>query len=879
MDILFNVVGGFVVEVGKFISKCVYPKIESFIRFSSKIENLRKEMEKLAKFRDAIKDKVEGAEGEGYKPKSDVIEWIEDVRELEKQWESMQDTIATAKTLVYKCCPKCRLRSEVSTQGQNIRDQLCWLIEVGENFGSNLVVENYQMKNVEFIPGPSIEGQPAATRNLNGILRLLEDDRVCIISVWGPGGVGKTTLVKNLNNDLLKNVPSSKLSFGIVIWVTVPKPPIDIRKIQAQIASRLNLKVDNEGSDKSISSKIFQRLKEEKSFLLILDDVWETINLDDVGVPQPEEPTRSKVIITSRFLDVCKQMRTNTEMKVATLKEDESWQLFVKNTGDSAKLEHIQPLAQEIARECDGLPLAITVVGTSMRGKTRVKLWEDALDSLRRSEPYNKNVKDKVYNVIKWSYDSLESLDIQRCFLYCSLCPVVVPIDDVIHCWCAEGILGEHDTYQKAYNRGIKIVETLTDDCMLEVHMVNFSWTRYVDCVNMHDVVRDVAIWIDNCFGNEQNSLIQSGIGLTEISHVKVSVSVKRISFIGNKIEHLPDCFTKCSVTASLLLQDNKLLEEIPREFFLNYPALTVLNLSETGIRALPSSINSLCQLRALILQNCPKLIELPPIGDLHNLQLLDCDNTRLSCPPQGMDKLTNLRLLNLPAYDLKSINKGFFLTLSSIEKLNMLETEHYNTYYYVDIFSSTSRNFKGTLLGPTSFDEISYLHNLTSLFITLESSSIINRDHTWMARLKRFHIEVGNFPYLIHFKKSAKAICISNCENFNGELSGMLQFASDLHLGNCTGFRKLIANKSFNGLKSLDICQCFRDFEQVEEGCGIDPLPNLEYLKLEMHYNLKSVSEFSQHLGLKFSKLRQLDVFNCYSLTHLFYVGGANWN
>ncbi|KAF3672560.1 hypothetical protein FXO37_07450 [Capsicum annuum] len=124
MDIHFNVVGGFVVEVGKFISKCVYPKIESIIRFSSKIENLRKEMEKLAKFRDAIKDKVEGAEGEGYKPKSDVIEWIEDVRELEKQWESMQDTIATAKTLVYKCCPKCRLRSEVSTQGQNIQDQL-----------------------------------------------------------------------------------------------------------------------------------------------------------------------------------------------------------------------------------------------------------------------------------------------------------------------------------------------------------------------------------------------------------------------------------------------------------------------------------------------------------------------------------------------------------------------------------------------------------------------------------------------------------------------------------------------------------------------------------------------------------------------------------
>ncbi|KAG5594495.1 hypothetical protein H5410_035727 [Solanum commersonii] len=61
-----------------------------------------------------------------------------------------------------------------------------------------------------FISGPSIEGQSAATRNLNKILQLLEDDEVGIIM----GGVGKTTLVKNLNNELLKTTASSsKLPF------------------------------------------------------------------------------------------------------------------------------------------------------------------------------------------------------------------------------------------------------------------------------------------------------------------------------------------------------------------------------------------------------------------------------------------------------------------------------------------------------------------------------------------------------------------------------------------------------------------------------------------------------------------------------------------
>lgn len=95
----------------------------------------------------------------------------------------------------------------------------------------------------------------------------MEEDKVLIIGVWGAGGVGKTTLVTNLNNELLKTgVLSRKLSFGVVIWVTVPKPPIDIRRVQAQIASRLNIKMDSEGSDRSISSKIVKGLRKKRVF-------------------------------------------------------------------------------------------------------------------------------------------------------------------------------------------------------------------------------------------------------------------------------------------------------------------------------------------------------------------------------------------------------------------------------------------------------------------------------------------------------------------------------------------------------------------------------------------------------------------------------------
>lgn len=434
------------------------------------------------------------------------------------------------------------------------------------------------------------------------------------------------------------------------VWVTVPKLPIDIRNVQAQIANRLNLKVNKEGSIESNACKIFQRLKQEESFLLILDDVWEAINFDHIGLPQPEDPARSKVIITSRFSSVCSQMKTDTEMKVYTMDEDESWELFVKSAGDIANLEQIQPFAKEIVRECDGLPLAITVIGTSMRGKTRVELWEDALNSLRMSEPHSKDVIDKVYKVIKWSFDSLESQgielsskqrskrvnknrgDIQSCFLYCSLYPAAIPTDDLIHCLWAEGFLGEHDTYEEAYNRGITMIESLKDACLLEAHGMN--------SVKMHDVVCDVARWVANSFGDEHNSIFQAGIGLTNILHIKVSACVKRISFISNKIGNLSYYPQKFPETTALLLQDNDRLWRIADELLLSFPSLRVLNLSETDIKKLPSCINSLYQLHTLILQNCRKLTELPPIGNLCNLQVLDCYYTKLHWLPKGMGKL-----------------------------------------------------------------------------------------------------------------------------------------------------------------------------------------------------------------------------------------------
>ncbi|KAF3615731.1 putative receptor-like protein kinase-like [Capsicum annuum] len=182
------------------------------------------------------------------------------------------------------------------------------------------------------------------------------------------------------------------------------------------------------------------------------------------------------------------------------------------------------------------------------------------------------------------------------------------------------------------------------------------------------------------------------------------------------------------------------------------------------------------------------------------------------------MDKLTNLRLLDMLVADLKIINKGFFLKLPSIKMLNLSHSS----------------------FGATSFDEISSLRSLPYLFIKVDSSSFFNRDYTWMTRLKGFLIEV------------------------------------DLYLNECMGLRKFIAYNTFNGLKLLNIQSCSCSYGSVEGGSGqFDFLPNMECLDLHFVKNLKRVSD-SVNVWSKIFKLRQLDISDCPSLTCLFNDGGA---
>ncbi|XP_031263426.1 disease resistance protein RPS2-like [Pistacia vera] len=105
------------------------------------------------------------------------------------------------------------------------------------------------------------------------------------------------------------------------------------------------------------SEKLFQVLKGKK-FLLLLDDVWENIDLQAIGIPDPSIENGCKIIMASR--------------------KRGSLETFFKQVGGIIDLPEIQPFARAIVEGCGGLPLLIIVTRRALAEETNISVWKYA---------------------------------------------------------------------------------------------------------------------------------------------------------------------------------------------------------------------------------------------------------------------------------------------------------------------------------------------------------------------------------------------------------------------------------------------------------------------------------------------------------------------
>jgi len=324
-----------------------------------------------------------------------------------------------------------------------------------------------------------------------------------------------------------------------------------------------------------------------------------------------------------------------------------------------------------VARECAGLPLGIITVAGSLRGVDDLHDWRNILKKLRESD--FRDMDEKVFKLLRLSYDRLGDLALQQCLLYCAL----FPEDDrikrkrLIGYLIDEGIIKGKRSRGDAFDEGHAMLNKLENVCLLESAKMNYVHSRRV---KMHDLIRDMAIQI--LLENSQG-MVKAGAQLKELPDAEEWMeNLTRVSLMQNEIEEIPSSHSPmCPNLSTLFLCDNRGLRFVADSFFKQLNGLMVLDLSYTGIENLPDAISDLVSLTALLLKNCENLRHVPSLKKLRALKRLNLSHTTLEKMPQGMECLTNLRYLRMNGCGEKEFPSGIFRKPSHLQVFVLEET------------------------------------------------------------------------------------------------------------------------------------------------------------------------------------------------------------
>ncbi|MBA0778684.1 hypothetical protein Gotri_006516, partial [Gossypium trilobum] len=105
----------------------------------------------------------------------------------------------------------------------------------------------------------------------------------------------------------------------VIIWALVSKHS-DVGKIQDRIGGNIGFS-DAFWKSKSVDEKavdIYGVLC-NKRFVVLLDDLWERVDLNQVGIPKPSQENGFKLIFTTRSLEVYGEMEARKKIKVECL--------------------------------------------------------------------------------------------------------------------------------------------------------------------------------------------------------------------------------------------------------------------------------------------------------------------------------------------------------------------------------------------------------------------------------------------------------------------------------------------------------------------------------------------------------------------------------
>ncbi|THG07438.1 hypothetical protein TEA_023490 [Camellia sinensis var. sinensis] len=575
---VFSIVGAITGRIVEPVIQLVVLHVGFVVQYKKKQEKLEVEIKNLEEKRKQIKEKVDEAITRGEEVDEPVSNWLV---EVEERLQKIKDdnTINENMQCFKFSCPDYISRYRMSKEAENKMEEVRNLTQSG-NF-STVAHPKPFAQELQF-PSSSANYANFESRKsvCENIMVALQDSNVKMIGVYGTGGVGKTTMVEEIGKQV-KNV-----LFDEVV-VAVVSQDANVSNIQGQLAVRLGLKLI-EKTEVGKANELWNRLNNGKKNLIILDDIWQELNLKTIGVPITDGNKGCKIVITSRIRGVLEKMEVDRYFPMQVLLEKAAWALFKKKVGNFVDSPELHDIADAVCKECGGLPVAILAVGAALTDKKKY-VWEDVLDQFKDSILKNiAGIEPKVYASLKLSYDRLESnvaLSIAK--------------DDGKEILVKHGDKKwpEKDTFESSSAMSLMFDSTLElpklpDDLVcpqLHTLTIVLEW----------DWRSDALLNVPDRFFSGMEKLT-----ILELNRICMLPPLSLANLVNLRMLWLEDCE----------LGDIAILKDLNNNLEI---------LRGSNIEVLPSEIGQLTRLRLLDLGNCKKLTEIPQ-GVISNLSRLE---------------------------------------------------------------------------------------------------------------------------------------------------------------------------------------------------------------------------------------------------------------
>ncbi|CAL5406691.1 unnamed protein product [Camellia sinensis] len=219
------------------------------------------------------------------------------------------------------------------------------------------------------------------------------------VGIWGMGGIGKTTISRAVYDCISYQFQGC----SFIENVREVSEKCGLKTLQEQLISEILMAKDFKVRSDAHAVHMIRNMICRKKVLIVLDDVDESTNLEKLVGEHNCLNSGSRIIITTQNKHVFSRYGITHIYEVEELREDEAMELFKsKAFGNYQHMEGYQELVRRAVKYANGVPLALKVLGSFLRGRNEDE-WESSLNRLKKSPP------KEVRQVLRISYEALES--------------------------------------------------------------------------------------------------------------------------------------------------------------------------------------------------------------------------------------------------------------------------------------------------------------------------------------------------------------------------------------------------------------------------------------------------------------------------------------